>query len=427
MKLFSYTFGCQMNLADSEEMSRPLRAKGFSAAATLEEADCVLVNTCTIRDHAEHKAWSLLGRLEEWKAEPGRMLIVAGCAAQHLGDKIQERFPYVDLVVGARSIEQYPELLEAALKSKWPSEDAAFSAEQRPPVPPPGALAAHITVMRGCNYTCSYCIVPAVRGRESYRPKDEILAEARAHAERGGLEVNLVGQTVNSWKHGGEDFADLLRSVAAVPGLLRVRFISPHPFFLNERLARAMAETPNVSPHMHLPVQSGSDRILKAMRRNYTAESYLEKLAMLRSIHPEVAVTTDFIVGFPSETDEDFRLSLELFDRADFDAAYCFKYSPREGTEAALHSGQVPEELKEERLARLLDFAEARAKDKAGRQIGKTVEVLLEDPQYGRTGGYLKMRLEAPAAGPLAKAVVTGAQGALLIGREAPLAQGARP
>jgi tRNA-2-methylthio-N6-dimethylallyladenosine synthase len=272
-------------------------------------------------------------------------------------------------------------------------------------------------VMRGCNYSCSYCIVPYVRGREIYRPFDAILRETREKVEAGALEVWFVGQTVNSYKHSGRDFADLLRAAGAIPGLRRLRFMSPHPFFVNDRLISAMAETPAVCPHLHLPVQSGSDRLLSLMRRNYTAAGYLEKVAALRRRLPGVALTTDLIVGFPTETEEDFVLSLDLFERADIDAAYCFKFSPREGTPAAVFEGAVEENVKEERLARLLERVEAAARRKAARKVGAEAEVLLEDERFGRTEGYYKLRLEEPAPGPLVRTRVTGAEGAVLIGR----------
>jgi tRNA-2-methylthio-N6-dimethylallyladenosine synthase len=308
-----------------------------------------------------------------------------------------------------------------ALKEKWGDEGHLFEgphpALAREAGAGVGAKSAFVTIMRGCNYTCTYCIVPHVRGRELYRPMDAILAETREKVEAGALEVWFVGQTVNSWRRDGRDFADLLREAGKIPGLKRLRFMSPHPFFLNERLAEAMAETPAVCAHMHLPAQSGSDRLLGLMRRNYTAAGFVEKTRMLRRALPEVALTSDVIVGFPSETEEEFRRSLDLLDEADIDAAYCFKYSPREGTEAAEYDGAVPENIKEERLARLLDRVEKRARAKAARLIGKRVQVLLEDATFGRTEGYFKLRLDEEAATPLVEAEVTGIEGAVLTGR----------
>jgi tRNA-2-methylthio-N6-dimethylallyladenosine synthase len=329
----------------------------------------------------------------------------------------------VDVVVGAKSIERFPELVRDALKEKFGDETALFDGGHAPPAAVLaqggnlGASSAFVTVMRGCNYACTYCIVPAVRGKEIYRPFDSILDEAREKAAAGALEVWLVGQTVNSWRSGGRDFSDLLRAAARLAGLRRLRFMSPHPFFVNDRLIAAMAETPAVCPHLHLPVQSGSDRILARMRRNYTAAGYLEKAAALRRALPQVALTTDVIVGFPGETEEDFLRTLDLLEQADIDAAYCFKYSAREGTPAAAYEQAVPETTKEERLQRLLRIVESRAKAKAAAMAGRRVQVLLEDDRFGRTEGYFKLQLAEPTHERLVEAQVTGANGAVLTGR----------
>jgi tRNA-2-methylthio-N6-dimethylallyladenosine synthase len=297
---------------------------------------------------------SYLGRLRPWKeARPDGLLIVAGCAAERLGDSILRKFPFVDLVVGAKSIDRYPEILEEALKRRfdwekdnegaWPQAQAARS-----------PVSAYLTIMRGCNYTCAYCIVPAVRGRELYRPFDTIVEEARRLAAAGARELMLLGQTVNSYREGGRDFADLLRAVAAVDGLSRIRFMSPHPYYLTDRMIEAMAETPEVCPHLHLPLQSGSDRLLRRMRRNYTAEQFLERAEALRRAVGGIELTTDVIAGFPGETEEDFQASLEVVRRLDPAAAYCFKFSAREGTEAASFADPLPAALIEERHRRLL-------------------------------------------------------------------------
>ncbi|HVE14541.1 MAG TPA: tRNA (N6-isopentenyl adenosine(37)-C2)-methylthiotransferase MiaB [Elusimicrobiota bacterium] len=399
MRLHVISFGCQMSVADGEEMARPLLARGFSLAPDVESASAVILNTCTVRQHAEDRALSEIGRLKTWKdGDPSRLLIVAGCAAERLGGWIEERFPHVDLVVGAKSIESYPEIVGAALARRfnWSRENAgAWAPEHDAPIASP--VSAYLTIMRGCNYSCTYCIVPAVRGRELYRPLDAILAEARARVAGGARELVLLGQTVNSYRGaGGEDFAELLRRVGAESGALRIRFMSPHPFFLNERMARAMAETPQVMPHLHLPVQSGSDRLLKAMRRNYTRAQFLDKLAALRALIPGLELTTDFIAGFPGETEEDFTATLSLVEEADIQAAYCFKFSPREGTEAATMDGEPPEQIKEERLARLLELVEARTRRALARRIGRRFRVLLETATDGRTEGYFKARLGAP-------------------------------
>ncbi|MBI3298332.1 MAG: tRNA (N6-isopentenyl adenosine(37)-C2)-methylthiotransferase MiaB [Elusimicrobia bacterium] len=410
MKLLVISFGCQMSTADGAEMARPLRARGFESASGLGDADAVILNTCTVRQHAEDRALSQIGRLKPWKEErPGRLLIVAGCAAERIGAWIEERFPYVDLVVGAKSIEAYPAILDQALKRSfdWARDDApawpAAAQEQ-------AGAGAYVTVMRGCNYACTYCIVPAVRGPELYRPFDTVLAEAGAALSAGARELTLLGQTVNSWRDGsGRDFSDLVRAVDALPGVARQRFMSPHPFFLTPKLMRAMADCATVAPHLHLPAQSGSDRMLKAMKRNYTSMSYLAKTETLRTMVPGLALSTDFIVGFPGETEEDFRATLEFASAGDFCTAYCFKYSAREGTAAASAPDPVDETVKDERLARLLELVEANMRRRLDAMVGTRVRVLLEDATDGRTQFHFRARLDEPGVpGTLVDAVVTG-------------------
>ncbi len=421
MRLFVVSLGCQMSVADGGELAAPLLARGFRPAAAPEDADAVILNTCTVRQHAEDKALSLIGRLRPWKEErPERVLIVAGCAAERLGEWIRGRFPHVDLVVGAKSIDDYPRLVESALASRFDalreSREAFADGTAAPgdPIGWPSPAVAPLTIMRGCNYSCSYCIVPAVRGRESYRALEAVLAEAREKAAAGAREILLLGQTVNSWRARGPDgierrFPDLLRAVAAVPGVARVRFESPHPFFLDDALVAAIAETPAAGLHLHLPAQSGSDRLLSRMRRNYTAASFLEKAGRLRAGVPGIEVSTDIIVGFPSETDEDFARTLDLVERLRPAWAYTFKYSPREGTDAAAAPDDVPAAVKEERLARLNAVCDSFAEAALDARIGRTVEVLDENGGYGRTRDGFRARWDGPAQpGRLRTVRVTG-------------------
>lgn len=418
MKLFVQAYGCQMSAADAEEMSRPLKARGFSAARTLQEADAVILNTCTVRQHAEDRAVSFIGRLRPWKERrPQRLLIVAGCAAQRLGGWIQERFPFVDLVVGARSIEQYPGLVAEALRRRfdWAAENAGVWPGLRAPEERPASPAsAFLTVMRGCNYSCSYCVVPLVRGREAYRPLQAVLEEARERAEGGAREIMLLGQTVNSYRGpGGEDFADLLRALDGVEGLERVRFMSSHPFHLNERMLRAMAECRTACPHLHLPLQSGSDRVLRAMRRNYTAAGFLDKVGRLRRAVPGIAVTTDLIVGFPGEDEDDFGRTLDALDRLDPCSAYCFKFSPRPGTAAAALPERVEEPVIESRHARLLSSVEARTRRHLRAWAGRRARVLLETPSSGRTEHFFRAKVDLPGKpGQIVSGTVAGASDA---------------
>lgn len=401
-----------MSVADGEEMARPLLRRGFAFTDNVKGADAVILNTCTVRQHAEDRALSLIGRLKPWKDErPERFLIVAGCAAERLGDQLRRRFPHIDLVVGAKSIEQYPEILDQALRERfdWASENSGVwktgdrntstEASSKTPIGQGrgevfrSPASAYVTIMRGCNYSCTYCVVPSVRGRELYRPMETILSEMREKAAAGAKEVILLGQTVNSYRSEGADFSDLLRAANGVDGLLRIRFMSPHPYFLNDRMIQAMAECPKVCRHLHLPLQSGSDRILREMRRNYTVQEFLDKADRLRRAVPGIAFTTDVIAGFPGETENDFEASLKVLESLDPCSAYCFKFSPRPGTQAASFDGQIPESEREERQLRLLQAVEARMQEHLNRWIGKQVEILFEDECGGHIEHYFSARI----------------------------------
>lgn len=447
MKIFTRTFGCQMNFADSDEMGRHFNERGFTAAENEESADAILVNTCTVRDLAEHKASSFIGRLKDWKdAHPQGLVIVTGCAAERAKDDFKRRFPHIDLIVGAKDIEQFPAELndllarhsrksgnpglkpdfkEIELNSGFPAHStrshntgtapAYMNLDGTVPIGTfgndgGGKVIQYVTIMRGCNYNCSYCIVPAVRGREVYRPVDEILADVGARSKEGAKEIWLLGQTVNSYKPAqppreGYDFADLLDDVCRVPGTERIRFISPHPYYLSDKLIASMTSNKKVCEHIHLPVQSGSDEMLKKMKRNYTRAVYVRGLAKLRQAIPNIAISTDIIVGFPGETENDYNETLSLVEEAGFDSAYCFKYSPRPGTASAAWVDDVPEPLKEERVNRLLEITEAQGQKKAAALIGSTQEILIEDDKgegvfRGKTRGAWRARLRQTAATP---------------------------
>lgn len=408
MRLHVVTFGCQMSVADGEELASPLKGRGFTAVAEPEAADAIVLNTCTVRQHAEDKALSLIGRLRAWKDErPERVLIVAGCAAERLGPWIQERFPYVDLVVGAKSIEEFPAVVEQALGARFDAlaeSRAAFPDAGTEPENRAGWSSPHsafVTIMRGCNYSCSYCIVPAVRGRELYRPYETVMAEIRAKAAMGAKEITLLGQTVNSWNEGGLKFPDLLRRAGAIEGVERLRFESPHPFFVDDGMIAAMAETPAVCEQLHLPLQSGSDRLLKLMRRNYDSASFLAKAERLRAAIPRVEVATDIIVGFPSETDDDFERTLETVRALRPSWSYTFKYSPREGTESAGMPDDVPADVKEARLARLNEVCDDLTEKALAKRVTTTVEVLDETGGFGRTRDGFKVSWNGDTAGKI--------------------------
>jgi len=408
MRLHVVTLGCQMSVADGGELASPLLARGFCSVASADDADAIVINTCTVRQHAEDKALSLIGRLKTWKdADPARVLIVAGCAAERLGGWLAQRFPHVDLVVGAKSIEDYPRIVTQALALRFDhlaETRGTFTAPEAPAVPFgwSSPVVASVTVMRGCNYSCAYCIVPAVRGRESYRPPEAVLAEVRAKAAAGAREILLLGQTVNSWHAYSEDgrelrFPDLLRAVAAVPGVLRVRFESPHPHFIDDALIAAMAEVPQSCEHLHLPLQSGSDRLLSLVRRSYTVGSFFGKVERLRAAIPSIEVTTDIIVGLPSETDDDFALTLEAVRRLRPASAYTFKYSPREGTQSAGWPDDVPPQVKEDRLASLNALCDGFNEDAMRARLGRTVRVLDETGGYGRTRDGFRIKWRTPS------------------------------
>lgn len=415
-----------MSAADGAELARPLASRGLGYAPTPEEADAVVISTCTVRQHAEDRALSLIGSLQPWKdADPRRVLIVAGCAAERLKGWLEKRFPYVDLVVGAKSIEDYPRLVEQALGAKFDAlaeNKLAFEGAALAPSPTGSPATAFLTIMRGCNYSCSYCIVPTVRGRELYRPVAAILEEAKRLIGDGAKEITLLGQTVNSYsgEHEGKTvrFADLLRLLDALPGVERLRFMSPHPFFVDERLAAAMAECPTVCEQLHLPAQSGSDRLLKLMKRNYTRDAFLRKTELIRTRQPRVVFTTDIIVGFPTETEEDFEMTLSLVEQLAPASAYCFKYSPRESTESAARPDDCAQELKEERLARLNEVVDRLTETALKSHLGRKVQILNEQAGFGRTREGFKTRWQgAPSVpGTLTQVRITGATRRTLLG-----------
>lgn len=417
MKLHVVAFGCQMSVADGGEMAEPLLARGFIPTAEPEDADAIILNTCTVRQHAEDRALSLIGRLRAWKkADPERVLIVAGCAAERLGADLRRRFSHIDLVSGAKSIEEFPQLIEEALGARFDAlkeRSENFSTVASEPVGWLSPVSAPVTIMRGCNYSCSYCIVPAVRGRESYRAYEDILAEARKKISLGAKEIFLLGQTVNSWnRREGEivrKFPDLLRAVANIPGVERVRYESPHPYFIDDAFIEALAATPKAQGYIHMPLQSGSNRILGLMRRNYSAESFLEKVSRVRAAIPEIAIYTDIIVGFPSETPEDFERTLDVVRAFKPTWSYTFKYSPREGTDSAEMPDDVAREEKESRLEALNAVCDRMTEDAMAAQNGRVVSVLDEDGGCGRAADGFRVKWDnGGSRGELFKIAVNG-------------------
>lgn len=406
-KLFIQTYGCQMNLADSEEMAAHLLLRGYALTDNLDEADLALVNTCTVRDHAEHRALSFLGRLRQWKREKeGRHIIFAGCAAQRLGEKLKKTFPYLDLVSGAREIDHFASLLD---------NSGLFSAAQGGEAQPHG-ITGYVTIMRGCDFACTYCIVPSVRGPVHCLPSADILAQTAQKARSGCPEIMLLGQTVNAWKEDGKTFADLLNEVSALPGVQRVRFVSPHPAFITPQFLAAVENNPKIARHIHLPVQSGSTKVLREMKRGYTRETLLEKIDALKE--RGFALSTDLIVGFPTETEADFEETLSLVQRAGFSAAYCFKYSPRQGTPAA-QMKLLPEKILEERLDILLNKVKGLAEAAYAAQVGKEKEVLMESPNKGRTSdNFWAQTQKSYTIGTVVRSRIASAEDTLLMTRD---------
>jgi tRNA-2-methylthio-N6-dimethylallyladenosine synthase len=390
------TFGCQMNEHDSERIAGVLEADGYVRAEEAAEAEVVVLNTCAVRQNADDRLYGNLGLLRPVKERNRRMrIVVAGCLAQKDRGEIQRRAPWVDVVVGTHALPNILDLLRRA-EREGPQMDVREFTEVFPSALPARRQVAHhawVSVSVGCDNRCTFCIVPLVRGPQRSRPIGEILAEVQGLAGRGVVEVTLLGQNVNTY---GRDltvpgssrkprFGALLRAVDQVHGLRRIRFTSPHPHDFTPDVIEAMAESDNVCEHIHFPLQSGSDRVLRMMRRSYRSARYLDWLRAIREAVPSIAVTTDIIVGFPGETEEDFRDTLRVVEEARFDAAYTFQYSPRAGTEAAAYEDQIPKEVVQERFDRLVDVQE-RISLEANRLLeGRTVEVLVEG--RGRKGG----------------------------------------
>ena len=404
-RFFIETYGCQMNLADAELMAGVLLREGYERAQCVDDADVVLVNTCAVREHAEQRVIGRVGELKRHK-RPGVVLGVVGCMAQRLGERLLERAPHVDFVAGPDGYRQLPVLIGRARDGERRAETAFDAQEHYEDIPPARrpAVSAWITVQRGCDYRCTFCIVPMTRGAERSRKLADVVHEAEQVAARGVTEVTLLGQTVNSYHDGAHDFADLLRAVGGVEGIRRVRFTSPHPNDFSDRAIAAMAGVAAVCEHVHLPAQSGSSRVLRRMLRRYSREQYLDVVARLRAAVPDLALTTDLIVGFPGETDAEFAETLSLVEEAGFDDAFTFRFSPREGTAATRLPDAVPDEVAAERLEVLIGAVRRVARARNAALVGTTAEVLVE--QEARRGGLLQARtrqhrtvvLEGPAS-----------------------------
>jgi len=439
MKRFHVTtFGCQMNEHDSERMKGMLEALGYTEAAAPDGADLILFNTCSIREKADERFVAHLRQAAALKRrDPERLIGVGGCWAQSVKEQVFRQFPFVDVAFGPGQVHKLAEFLcSDSLTAQGFFEFEGFTGHL--PAKRAREFQGWMQISVGCNCRCSYCIVPSTRGLEVSRPFDELVAEARGLAADGVREITLLGQNVNSY---GRDlrpraaFSELLRAVDAIEGIERIRYTSPHPKDMREDVVVAHAELSALCEHIHLPLQSGSTRILKAMRRTYTRERYLDRVALIREHVPDVALTTDIIVGFPGETEDDFRDTLEVAEQVGYDGAFTFIFSPRRGTEAAtLTAGLVPHEVAVERMQRLVEVVQRRARERAQRFVGRTVEVLVEgssrtDPDRlrGRTRHNKVVNFSGIAQpGELVPVEITSATSQTLAGEMSLLAAAAR-
>jgi tRNA-2-methylthio-N6-dimethylallyladenosine synthase len=425
-----------MNEHDSERMKGMLESLGYAEAAERERADLILFNTCSIREKADSRLAGHLGEAKRLKSEdPGRVIGVGGCWSQSLKEQVFELFPFVDVAFGPGQVHRLAEFLTSdSIGAQGYFEFEGFTGHL--PMKRERDFQAWVQISVGCNCACSYCIVPSTRGREVSRPLSELRDEVERLAGDGVREVTLLGQNVCSYGRDlprGEkaSFAELLAQVDAVDGIERIRYTSPHPKDIREDVISAHVELPSVCEHIHLPLQSGSTRLLKAMRRTYGRERYLERVAMIRERAPDCALSTDIIVGFPGETDEDFEETLEVVDAVRFDSAFTFAFSPRRGTEAATLAGQVPHDVKGERMERLVESVQRHATERAQRFVGRTMEVLVEGPSRtdpSRLRGRIRHNKTVNFAGvaepgELAQVEIASATSTTLAGEEALLAR----
>jgi len=380
-------FGCQMNVYDGERMAELLGEHGMAAAAEGEDADLVL-NTCHIREKAAEKAYSDVGRLRrEDGSKP--LIALAGCVAQAEGAEAQRRSPMIDLVVGPQAYHRLPKMVAAAASGKRPvdTDMPAISKFDALPARRRASPSAFLTVQEGCDKFCTYCVVPYTRGAEVSRPWDDVVAEARSLVDAGAREIVLLGQNVNAWSDGTRGLAELIRELAEIDGLERIRYTTSHPADMDDALIAAHGEVDKLMPYLHLPVQSGSNRILQAMNRSHTTDTYLRLLERMRAARPDIALSGDFIVGFPGETEEDFEATLQIVDEVRYAAAYSFKYSARPGTPAAAMEDQIPREVMEERLQRLHDRLGIHQLAFNRSKVGVDTQILVERP--GRRDGQM--------------------------------------
>ena len=405
---FIETWGCQMNDLDTQRLSGSLKLRGYRRVDSESDADLILLNTCSIRDKSEHKVYSRLGRFRELKAEKPIQIGVCGCVAQQEGEAIRRRAPWVDFVMGPGNVGYLDEILSGAkpVAVDFPDDRRYdYMSMDRP-----SATKAQVTIMEGCNKNCTFCIVPTTRGREVSRPFDDVLREVRAAVETGRVEIELLGQTVNAYRcpETGRDFGTLLAAVAEVPDVKRLRFMTSHPAEVNDSMIAAMRDHNNISRYLHLPVQSGSSRVLRRMKRLYTREQYLETIERIRGAIPEIHFSTDFIVGFPGESDDDFAQTMSLLETVRYGSMFAFKYSPRPGTPAPRIGPPVDDAIATDRLRRLFELHENIKRERLESYRGRVLPVLVEGPSKhdpamlsGRTDDNFVVNFVADPATPL--------------------------
>ncbi len=410
------TYGCQMNEYDSALIASMLERNGCLPTEDPEEADLFFFNTCSVREKAEESAKARISKMKFFKKHrPWIKFVVTGCMAEHLGARLIEQVDCVDYVIGPDQYGKIPELLfphplavnrrtlSKRIVTGFDDEENYLGEYAKLSHP----FSAYVTIQRGCNFRCSYCIVPYVRGREKYRDASDVIREVEAASERGVSEICLLGQTVNAYRERNTDFADLLLRISEVKGIRRIRFMSPHPKFYTEKLVEVLQGTPGICPHAHIPLQSGSDPILKKMRRRYTVDEFMRILEKFRGKNPFYGLTTDIIAGFVGETEEDFEATLSAVREAQFDAAFMFIYSPREGTESAKEAETLDESQKQKRLERLVELQNAITLERNRQMIGRTEEILIEGPSskdpsewVGKTGSFKKVVIKSQTARP---------------------------
>jgi tRNA-2-methylthio-N6-dimethylallyladenosine synthase len=431
------TFGCQMNEHDSERMKGMLESLGYAEAPAREDADLILFNTCSIREKADSRFVAHLHEAKVLKRQdPERVIGVGGCWAQSVKDQVFRQFPFVDVAFGPGQVHKLAEFLTSdSITAQGFFEFEGFTGHL--PAKRARDFQGWVQISAGCNMVCSYCIVPSTRGREVSRPLDELVAEVRALAADGVREVTLLGQNVNSYGRSlrpRSSFAELLYAIGDIPGLDRIRYTSPHPSDMKEDVIRAHAEIPSLCEHIHLPLQAGSSRVLKKMRRTYTRERFLDRVALIREHVPDCAITTDIIVGFPGETEAEFQETLDVAEEVGFDGAFTFIYSPRRGTEAAgFGDGFLPHEVSAERMERLVEVIQRRARERGQRFVGRTLDVLVEGTSRhdasrvrGRTTHNKVVNFDGLASpGEIVPVTITSATSQSLVGEESLLARAA--